>query len=105
METTNALEDAERRFYLDSIGVGQQCNVRVNKSSVKRGRQNTFKRIERDDEEVHLIRCYGYAIQGDWLSFDAVLKADPSWSSLICSIPQELLKFLMNSTHNVLPTA
>ena len=65
---------------------------------------NTLQRIERDDEEVRLIRCYGYAIQGDWLNFDAVLKADLSWSSLIYSIPQELLKFLMNSTHNVLPT-
>ena len=41
---------------------------------------------------------------GDWLNFDAVLKADLGWSSLIYSIPQELLKFLMNSTHNVLPT-
>ena len=45
-----------------------------------------------------------YAIQGDWLSFDSVLKADLSWSSLIYSIPQELLKFLMNCTQNVLPT-
>ena len=101
---TNALEDAERNFYLDSIAAGQQCNVRVNKSSVKRDRHNTLKRIERDEEEVRLIRCYGYAVQGDWLSFDAVLKADLSWSSLMYSIPQELLKFLINSTHNVLPT-
>ena len=50
------------------------------------------------------IRCHGYATQGDCLSFDAVLKADLSWSSLLYSIPQELLKFLMTSAHNVLPT-
>ena len=101
---TNALEDTEHNFYLDSNAVGQQCNVRVNKSSVKREIHNILKRIERDDEQVRLIRCYGYAIQGDWLDFDAVLKTDLSLSSLIYSIPQELLKFLMNSTHNVLPT-
>ena len=92
---TNAVEDAEHNFYLDSIAVGQQCNVRVNKSSVKMDRNNTLKRINRDDEEVRLICCYGYAIQGDWLSLDAVLEADLSRSSLIYSIPQELLKFLM----------
>ena len=31
------------------------------------------------------------------------LKSDLSWSSLKYSISQELLKFLMNSIHNVLP--
>ena len=66
--------------------------------------QNILKKIERDDEEVHLIHCYSYAIQGDWLNFDGVLRAELSWSSLIYSITQELLKFLMNPTHNVLPT-
>ena len=68
-------------------------------------RHNTLKRIEKDDEETRLTHCYGYAIQGYWLNFDAVLKADLSWNSLIYSIPQELLKFLLNSTHNVLPTS
>ena len=59
----------------------------------------------RRTEEVRLIQCYNYAVQGDWLNFDAVVKADLSWNSLIYSIPQELFKFLLNSTHNVLPTA
>ena len=31
---TNALEDAELNFYLDSIAMGQQCNVRVNKKNL-----------------------------------------------------------------------
>ena len=53
---------------------------------------------------MRLTKCYGYAVQGDWLNFDAVSKADLSWNSLIYSIPQELLKFLLNATHNVLPT-
>ena len=43
--------------------------------------------------------------QGDWVNFDAVVKADLSWNSLIYSIPQELFKFCLNSTHNVLPTS
>ena len=72
-------------------------------SSVKMNRHNILKRVENDDEEVHLTQSYSYAVQGDWLNFDAVLKADLSWNSLIYSIPQELLKFLLNSTHNVLP--
>ena len=66
---------------------------------------NTLKTIEKEDEETCLTHCYGYAIQGDWLNFDAVLKADLSWNPLIYSIPQELLKFLLNSTNNVLPTS
>ena len=103
---TNALEKAERNIYLDNIAFGQQHHhLQVNKSSAKWERHNTLKRVERDDEEARLTRCYGYAIQGDWLNFDAVLKADLSWSSLIYSIPRELLKFLLNSTHNVLPTS
>ena len=101
---TNALEKAERNIYLDNIAFGQQ-HFQVNKSSAKMDRHNTLRRIERDDEEARLTHCYGYAIQGDWLNFDAVLKADLSWNSLIYSIPQELLKFLLNSTHNVLPTS
>ena len=101
---TNALEKAERDIYLDNIAFGQQ-HFQVDKSSTKLDRHNTLKRIERDDEEARLSHCYGYAVQGDWLNFDAVSKADLSWNSLIYSIPQELLKFLLNSTHNVLPTS
>ena len=43
--------------------------------------------------------------KGTGLNFDAMLKADLSWNSLMYSIPQELLRFLLNSTHNVLPTS
>ena len=100
----NALEKAERNIYLDNIAFGQHHISQVNKSA-KMDRHNTLKRIERDDEEARLAQCYGYAVQGDWLNFDAVSKADLSWNSLIYSIPQELLKFLLNSTHNVLPTS
>ena len=60
--------------------------------------------MEKDDEDAHQTQCQSYAVQGDWFNFDAVLRADLSWNSLIYSIPQELLKFLQNSTHNVLPT-
>ena len=54
---------AECNFYMDSIAVGQQCNVQVNKPSVKMDHHNTVKRIERDDEEVCRICCYGYTVQ------------------------------------------
>ena len=101
---TNALEKAERDFYLDNIASGHYHYVPVNKPSIKNNRHNTLKRVEKDDEEIRLIQCYGYATQGDWLCFDAVSKADLSWNSLIYTLPQELLKFLLNSTHNVLPT-
>ena len=43
-------------------------------------------------------------MQGDWLNFDAVLEADLSWNALIYALRHELFKFLINSTHNVLPT-
>ena len=100
---TNALEKAERNIYFDNMAFGQQ-HIQTNISSAKLDRHNILKRIERDDEEARLAHCYGYAMQGDWLNFDAVSRADLSWNSLIYSIPQELLKFLLNSTHNVLPT-
>ena len=87
---TIALETAERNFYLDNIAFNHQRQV-PGKSRVKMDRHNTLKRIEKDDEETRLTHCYGYAIQGDWLNFDAVLKADLSWNSLIYSIPQELI--------------
>ena len=101
---TIPLETAERNFYLDNIAFNHQRQV-PGKSRVKMDQHNTPKRIEKDDGETRLTHCYGYAIQGDWLNFDAVLKADLSWNSLIYSIPQELLKFLLSSTHNVLPTS
>ena len=101
---TNALEKAERDTYLDNIAFYHQHSRTGEKSTVKSSRENTLKRIERDDEEMRLAKCYSYVTQGDWLNFDAVLKADLSWNSLIYTIPQELLKFLLNSTHNVLPT-
>ena len=99
---TIALETDERNFYLDNITFNHHRQV-LRKSHVKMDRHNTLKKIEKDDEETRLTHCYGYAIQGDWLNFDAVLEADPSWNLLIYSIPQELLKFLLNSTHNILP--
>ena len=68
---------------------------RVNKSSVKRDRHNTLKRIERDNEEVRSIRCYGYAIQGDWLSFDVVLRADLSWSSSWTLLTMSCLRLII----------
>ena len=101
---TTALEKAERDDYLDNIAFCHQPYKMGGKSTVKSDRQNTLKRIERDDEEMRLAKCYSYVTQGDWLNFDAVLKADLRWNSLIYTIPQELLKFLLNSTHNVLPT-
>ena len=84
---TIALEITECNFYLDNIVFNHHRQV-LGKSHVKMDRHNTLKRIEKDDEETRLTRCYGYAIQGDWLNFDAVLKADLSWNSLIYSIPR-----------------
>ena len=101
---TNALEKAERDIHLDTIAFCHQPSKMGAKPTVKSKRQNILRRIERDDEEMRLAKCYSYVTQGDWLNFDAVLKADLSWNSLIYTIPQELLKFLLNSTHNVLPT-
>ena len=101
---TIALETAERNFYSDNTAFNYHCQV-PGKSLVKMDQYNTLKRIKKDDEETRLTHCYGYAIQGDWLNFDAVLKADIRWNSLIYSIPRKLLKFLLNSTHNVLPTS
>ena len=101
---TIALETAERNFYFDNIAFNYQRQV-PGKSRVKMDRHNTLKRIEKDDEETRLTHFYGYAIQGDWLNFDAVLKAGLSWNSLIYSIPQDLLKLLLNSAHNGLPTS
>ena len=101
---TIALETAERNFYSDNTAFNYHCQV-PGKSLVKMDQHNTLKRIKKDDEETRLTHCYGYAIQGDWLNFDAVLKADLRWNSLIYSIPRKLLKFLLNSTHNVLPTS
>ena len=88
-----ALEKAERNFYLDNIAFNHHRQV-IGKSLVKMEWHNTLKRIEKDDEETRLTHCHGYAIQGDWLNSDAVLKADLSWNSLIYSIPQELFKVL-----------
>ena len=88
---TNALEKAERNFYLDNIAFNYQQHLRDKKSTEKMNRHNILQRVAKDDEEVRLTQCYGYAVQGDWLNFDAVLKADLSWNTLIYSLPQELL--------------
>ena len=84
---TIALEITECNFYLDNIVFNHHRQV-LGKSHVKMDRHNTLKRIEKDDEETRLTHCYGYAIQGDWLNFDAVLKADLSWNSLIYPNPR-----------------
>ena len=101
---TNALEEAERNIYLDRIAFGQSTKYNKQKSGVRLDRHTTLKRIEADDEESRMVKCYNYVLQGDWLNFDAVLRADLGWNALIYSYPQELFKFLINSTHNVLPT-
>ena len=62
------------------------------------------KRIEKDDEETHIAKCHGYAMQEDWVNIDAAVGADLSWRAKIYYAPQEPLKFLINSTRNVLPT-
>ena len=93
----------KRNFCLDNIAFNHHRQV-LGKSHVKMDGHNTLKRIEKMMGNLP-NHCYGYTIQGDWLNFDAVLKADLSWNSLIYSIPQELLKFLLNFTHNVLPTS
>ena len=51
-----------------------------------------------------MAKCYNYVMQCDWLNFDAVLEADLSWNALLCALPHELFKFLINSTHNILST-
>ena len=38
------------------------------------------------------------------MNFDRVVKADLSWNTLVYALAQELLKFLLNATHNVPPT-
>ena len=101
---TNALEKTERNISIDAISYGYQHAKKKKDSSVKQERYGILKRIEKEDEETRIAKCHRYALQGDWLNFDAVLGADLSWKALIYVIPQELLKFLVNSTHNVLPT-
>ena len=101
---TNALEKIQRNIFIDTISLGHQHAKKKKDSLVKQERHNILKRIEKEDEESHIAKCHGYAMQGDWLNFDAVLEADLSWKALIYTLPQELLKFLVNSTHNVLPT-
>ena len=99
----NALEETERNIYLDKIAFGQSKKQNKQKGLIL-DRHITLKRIEADDEESRMAKCYNYLMQGDWLNFDAVLEADLSWKALIYALPHELFKFLINSTHNVLPT-
>ena len=102
---SNCLEKAERDIHLDKISLGNPCfGKRFSNNRVKDQRHTILKRVEQDEEELRLANCYSYGIQGDWLNFDMVVKTDLSWNSLIYTLPQELLKFLLNSTHNVLPT-
>ena len=60
--------------------------------------------MKREMMRRHVAKCHGYSTQGDWLSFDAVMGADLGWKALIYSVPQQLLKLLLNSAHNILPT-
>ena len=72
---TNALEKAERNFCHTNLVFNHQQHLQ-DKSSLKTKRHNILKRVEKDDEEVRLTHCYSCAVQGEWLNFDAVLKAD-----------------------------
>ena len=97
------LKKAERDIHLDKISLG--CG----KNKFRRGhplkeQHHTIPRRAEEDEEQRLANCYSYGIQGDWMNFDRVVKADLSWNTLVYALPQELLQFLLNATHNVLPT-
>ena len=80
---SNCLEKAERDIHLGKISFGSGKNKFRRGHPLKEQRHTILRRVEEDDEEQRLANCYSYGIQGDWLNFDRVVKADLSWNTLV----------------------
>lgn len=109
-KAVNSLEAAERDIHLDSMvrpafgTTGLGYIERPIQDTVKQKRQEVCKRITKQDEQDILVKCHAYAMQGEWTKYDNLMTADWSWQTLVWSLSEELLKFALNASLNILPT-
>ena len=104
------LEQLERSCVLDHIsshaqrgrqGLGfRYCYRKVE------SRAEITERMKKEAEEKRLIVLHQYEMQASWLSWglDKMMKSDLGWQTMLYQYSQNLLKFVLNSQTNTLPT-
>jgi len=62
--------------------------------------------MKKEAEEKRLIVVHQYEMQASWLSWglDKMMKSDLGWQTMLYQYSQNLLKFVLNSQTNTLPT-
>ena len=107
LEGAEAEVDLEIRFPSQSTrhGVGfapRRARKKADPTADHRAR--VVAKVKQIVEEQSLARVYSLAQGGDWLKLSNVMEHDLSWQSQLHCIPEERLKFLLNSIQLTLPT-
>ena len=70
----------------------------------KDSRKKISAHLQQIESEEQLRKLRTLSMQGNWVHWDSVMKQDLSWNRLIYGMSDNLLKFLLKSTTNTLPT-
>lgn len=101
LERARALEKVCNYRQQGRQGLGFRCRYRKVDT-----RADTLNRMKKEAEEKRLIVLHQYEIQASWMSWglDKMMRSDFSWNTLLYDYSDRLLKFVINSQTNTLPT-
>ena len=82
-------------------GLGSRCRYRKVDARV-----DIITRMKKEAEEKRLVILHQYELQASWLSWglNEMMKSDFRWNTLLYDYSDRLLKFVVNSQTNTLPT-
>ena len=105
------VERLEREQQLDAMSARAQSDRRglgFNPIPDRKSnpRADLVYRLKSEAEHKRLVILHQYEMQADWLSWglDNMMMRDLSWNTIIYQCTQRLLKFVLNSQQNTLPT-
>ena len=84
-------------------GLGMSKHTYIHKSSVQDKRQLVLEEIRASQEEVCKAKATSMSQQGAWMKWESAEAMSLSWAD-IWSMEPLMLKFLLRSTYNVLPS-
>ena len=105
------LENLERARALDALSVGAQFDrkglgFKRDLPRKPNHRAELICQLKKEAEAKRLVILHQYEMQASWLSWglDRMMTKDLSWETIRDQYSQRLLKFVLNSQQNTLPT-
>ena len=101
LENSRALERFVGFGQQGRQGLGSRCRYRKVDTRV-----DIITRMKKEAEEKRLVILHQYELQASWLSWglNEMMKSDFGWNTLLYDYSDRLLKFVVNSQTNTLPT-